>query len=354
MKALERLHDRFVDVRSFARVFRHVGRLVPSSRTNPATLVEHWATQTPTAPALAFEDERYTWAELDAHANRYAAYLHGRGIGAGDVVAMVMDNRPAFLFALIGLNKLGAVGALINTNLTGTALAHAIRVASPKKVLSGAEHVEPVVEALGELDDLSEAGDLWVVRDGDGAEPTSGRVIDADVAALGPENRAFHRPRGSETYCFIYTSGTTGLPKAAIISNQRMLAAATVFGETMTESGPGETTYVALPLYHSSAMYIGFGSALARGGAIALRRKFSASNFWADVRRHDATSILYIGRGLPVPAQHAPAGRRAGPSGQGRGRERPPARHLGGVPGALRGAPRPGSSTGPRRGTSRS
>ncbi|MCA9771719.1 MAG: AMP-binding protein, partial [Myxococcales bacterium] len=87
----------------------------------------------------------------------------------------------------------------------------------------------------------------------------------------------------------------TGLPKAAIVTNQRMMAAAHAFGKVMVEGRPGDVIYVSLPLYHSSAMYIGWGSALSTGAAVALRRKFSAHNFWRDVRHFDATAFLYIG-----------------------------------------------------------
>jgi acyl-CoA synthetase (AMP-forming)/AMP-acid ligase II len=104
-----------------------------------------------------------------------------------------------------------------------------------------------------------------------------------------------YTPSNSDVYCYIYTSGTTGLPKAAIIRNQRMLGANIGFGRLMHRCGPGDTIYVTLPLYHSSAMFLGWGPALVTGASIALRRKFSASSFWQDIRRFDATSFIYIG-----------------------------------------------------------
>jgi acyl-CoA synthetase (AMP-forming)/AMP-acid ligase II len=95
--------------------------------------------------------------------------------------------------------------------------------------------------------------------------------------------------------CYIYTSGTTGLPKAAIITNQRFLMASTMFGCILGEATPGDTVYMTLPLYHSNGMFGGWGATLLSGAALALRRKFSASNFWKDVRDFDATVFIYIG-----------------------------------------------------------
>src|SRR5690606_30688690 len=89
--------------------------------------------------------------------------------------------------------------------------------------------------------------------------------------------------------------GTTGLPKAAIITNKRFLAAAYLFGGSMMDATPRDIIYVPLPLYHSNAMFGGLGAALVSGAGIALRRKFSASQFWDDVRKYDASIFVYIG-----------------------------------------------------------
>jgi len=290
----ERVRTALVELRANVKVFRNIGKLLPFAAYNPARYAKHWADTTPNAQALRFEDQRYTWAELNAKANDYAAFFWREGVRAGDVVALMLTNRPAFVFAILGLNKLGAVAALINASLIETPLAHAIQIAEPKYVLAGAEVVGPLLRALPELD--GDGDRLWVQAETAAADAHGQRVINDDLdPKVAWEAAALHQPRNSEVFCYIYTSGTTGLPKAAVITNQRMLAASTLFGEVMIESGPGECTYVSLPLYHSSAMYIGFGAALAMGGSIALARKFSASRFWKDVVDHEATAILYIG-----------------------------------------------------------
>jgi len=302
----ERVRTGLVELRANAKVYRNIRKLLPSAKYSPAKFLQLWAERTPNNQALRFEDERYTWAEVNAKANQYAAFFWREGVRAGNVVALLMTNRPDFLFSILGLSKVGAIGALINTNLTGTALAHAINVATPKHVLVGAELVDQLVEALPEL--KGNRDKLWVQREKGEGDSQGERVINDDIEPTTVwEAGDLHEPKNSEVFCYIYTSGTTGLPKAAVISNQRMLAASTLFGEVMIESGPGECTYVSLPLYHSSAMYIGFGSALAMGGSVALARKFSASRFWQDVVKHDATAILYIGELCRYLLNHPPS-----------------------------------------------
>ncbi|HEX5660332.1 MAG TPA: AMP-binding protein, partial [Polyangiales bacterium] len=97
------------------------------------------------------------------------------------------------------------------------------------------------------------------------------------------------------TICYIYTSGTTGLPKAAVITNRRWMGGALLFGLTMFQASTRDILYLPLPLYHSNAAIIGMGTSLVTGCAIALRRKFSSSQFWSDVRKYDASLFIYIG-----------------------------------------------------------
>ena len=104
-------------------------------------LVEQWAERTPGAVAIRFEGREVTYREYDEQANRYAAWARGLGVQRGDVVAILMENRPEFLFAWLGLAKIGAVSALINTNLLGGPLAHCLRVSEATYLVLGGELV---------------------------------------------------------------------------------------------------------------------------------------------------------------------------------------------------------------------
>ena len=95
--------------------------------------------------ALLFEGEVYTYRQLDALANRFAAWADAQGLKHGDTVALLLPNRAEYVPAWMGLAKLGIATALINNNLTGAALAHCLSI-------SGAAHVitdESCLDALG-------------------------------------------------------------------------------------------------------------------------------------------------------------------------------------------------------------
>jgi len=292
----ERVTERLDTLRAVGRLAGHVRYLRPGGRESVATLLAERVRSGPDDLALAWRDARWTWAELDAHAARYAAFFAAEGVGKGDVVALLMENRPDFLFALLGLARLGATASLINTNLVGRALVHALAVCDARRLVVGAERLEAVEQVAGDVEGIDLEKGLWVVRDEEPHDTGGRRVIDPEVEAA--DGRSAPRdpaPRVDDVFCYIYTSGTTGLPKAAIIRNNRMLLASLSFGHLMHRSRPGDVVYVTLPLYHSSAMFLGLGAALSTGAGMALRRKFSASAFWDDARRLDATSFIYIG-----------------------------------------------------------
>ncbi|MBL7660646.1 long-chain-acyl-CoA synthetase, partial [Escherichia coli] len=62
-----------------------------------------------------------------------------------------------------------------------------------------------------------------------------------------------------------------------------------------TRSTPTYRIYDCLPLYHSTGGLVGVGAALLNGGRLIIRKKFSATNFWPDVKASGATMFVYIG-----------------------------------------------------------
>lgn len=236
----------------------------------------------------AHDDGReVTYDELDAQANRVAHWAAAQGIGRGDVVALLMYNRPEYVSTWIGLAKVGAVTALINTNLTGEPLRHSIRVC-------GAEHLIVDHELLGQWRDAASDQPIreWVWGGGD-EQPE----FDAALSAHGE-----HRPDRSvrdgltngDRLFFIYTSGTTGFPKAASFSHGKFLvvgrASSGLIGMTRDDR-----MYITLPLYHTAGGVMALGASLLDGGTAILTRKFSASRFWDECVQYGATTFQYIG-----------------------------------------------------------
>ncbi|MGH0030423.1 MAG: long-chain-acyl-CoA synthetase [Myxococcota bacterium] len=291
-----RLETRLAEARAVARMLPVLVRARPGSTWSLSRLLLERAERQPHDTALAYGDTRLSWREVDAAVNRSARALQQAGVAPGDTVALLMDNRPEYVVTATALSRLRAIGALINTHVAGKALAHALRVASASHVVVGSEHAEKLEAALPEVEGLDADR---VFEQADPEEPgRAPRFASFDLLGAAQPSTApavsGASAVGSRAF-YIYTSGTTGLPKAAIISSQRILAAAAMMGRGIFELAPGDVHYVTLPLYHSAGFFGGWCSALATGCCMAFRRRFSASRFWDDVRRFEATSFIYIG-----------------------------------------------------------
>jgi fatty-acyl-CoA synthase len=96
------------------------------------------------------------------------------------------------------------------------------------------------------------------------------------------------------TALYIYTSGTTGLPKAAKVSHYRLMQWSHWFAG-MLDTQPHDRMFNCLPLYHSVGGVVATFATLVNGGAVVIRQRFSASDFWRDVRDERCTLFQYIG-----------------------------------------------------------
>lgn len=291
-------------VREVVGTVADVGRLVALSRTlKPRPLetidsyplrIEGHAERIPDRPMMVFEGKTLNWREYNARANKYAHAFNSMGIGKGDVVGLVMENRPEFLITVTALQKLGASPSLINTNLRGRQLAHCLNVTSSKYCVFGEELSDAVAEVRDDLGDSFKES-LFVADTGDAAPPNWARSFDDMVDGQPDENLPETQSVTlGETAYFLFTSGTTGLPKAAVVSNRRSIMSSVSMGHAMrcTEN---ERIYVTLPLYHGTGLMLGVGNSWANGAAVIVRRKFSASKFLHEVREYNANRFIYIG-----------------------------------------------------------
>jgi citronellyl-CoA synthetase len=252
----------------------------------------------PQRPAVIDEQRRLGYAEFNAWCNRLAHALKAEGVAHGSVVAVMLENRIEVLAVLGALAKLGAVAALVNTTQRGKVLSHSLNLVKSRHFVAGEELRGAFEEVRSELED---ARHCYWVADGDSltdpAEAPPGWRNLMRLALGQPESNPTEtaRVRLKDPCFYIYTSGTTGLPKASILSHGKWIKAYGGFGHSGLSLTERDVFYLTLPCYHNNAVTVSWASVLAGGAAIALRRKFSASNFWKDVAQYQATCFGYIG-----------------------------------------------------------
>lgn len=257
--------------------------------------IERYASSQPDHPFVLYGDRRYTYTEANSLINRYANAYKALGVKKGDVVALLMENRPEYYWHFFGLGKIGAISSLINTNSSGSILAYVLKICEPKAIVVGSELLSNFLTAREMIADFAEGvteidcdPELRVETD---IPSFTDRI--SNSSERNPEESGSHLLSDISTY--IYTSGTTGLPKASMIPHHRLYRASLVWGGMAYRFLPGDVIYICLPLYHSNGMILASCSAAYYGNTIALSRKFSTKHFWDDIRKYNATQFIYIG-----------------------------------------------------------
>jgi crotonobetaine/carnitine-CoA ligase len=258
---------------------------VPAERVLP-TMLRRQAERHGDKPLVRIGQRVWTFAEAPDLAARAAARLHETGIGAGDRVALICGNRAEFVEILLGCGWLGAVLVPINTASRGAQLRHML-------TNSGARLLIVEVELVGSLSHVDLATlpveTVWLI----GAPHDPRALPPLPSIAIAPA------PLGSgDPFAILYTSGTTGPSKGVICPHAQYfwwgLNTAHLLGVV-----EGDVLCTSLPLFHTNALNTLF-QALLVGATAVYEPRFSASDFWHSLKRHDATVTYLLGAMVPI------------------------------------------------------
>ena len=240
--------------------------------------------------AFIFEGDEITWKEADEQTNKYAGFLKSQNISNGDCFAILMDNSPDFLMLLLASFRVGSLAALINTTVSGEGLKHVIGISDVKLITAGASHLEKLNSALGD----SNLKNIPVF----GMEDNE-KIPDQveDIKKLSKQFSTFipYQPIMKDVAAYIFTSGTTGLPKAALVDHAKLVKGSFAGHFLCFNFNKNDRLYMTLPLYHSPGLILGWAASLRSGCPNVIKSKFSASDFWNDVKKHNVNKFIYVG-----------------------------------------------------------
>jgi fatty-acyl-CoA synthase len=251
----------------------------PTARTSIGKVFQDRAARYGGKVFIKFGDEQLTYRESNETVNRYAAVLAARGVGHGDVVGVMLRNSPQSVLLMLAVVKCGAVAGMLNYHQRGKVLAHSIGLLGARAVVAETDLIELIGESGADTTGLMTVDELQQLA------VTAPTTNPAATAAVLAKDKAF----------YIFTSGTTGMPKASVMTHYRWLRALAGFGGLGMRLTSDDTLYCCLPLYHNNALTVALSSVLNSGSALALGKSFSASKFWDEVIRYDATAFVYIG-----------------------------------------------------------
>lgn len=258
--------------------------------------------------ALMQGDRSWTYRQLRDESVRMA-HLLLRRLGKSDEqrpghVAMFLENHLELLALYGGCAYAGMTLFGVNTGLRGSVLAGVINQ-SRSRLLVVDERLWPELERVaGELTSVPREN-ILVLRTQGGDLPKgmdllaclSSEIGDKSMAAPGVDVDP------AANLMVIYTSGTTGLPKG-INNNHMKLCMTGIAVSGNLGLGRDDVGYTCMPLFHSNSMFVGMMPAFWVGGAVAMRERFSASQFVPDVLRHGVTFWNYVGEPVHYVLSH--------------------------------------------------
>ncbi len=206
-----------------------------------------------------------TYAQLDERSNRLCQHLAGLGIGRGDRVAILSENRTEYVELLIAAAKLGAIAACQNWRLRDEELAHCLALVTPRLILASPRHAEAARRCGGAVPLLCLGAEYEQALQAATAEPVEDRCDPEDGVVI------------------LYTSGTTGMPKGALISQRAEIARAAIQAMDLPHSA--DEHFVAwAPLFHMVSTDTVFMT-LMQGGKVIVTDGFDADELAAIVAR---------------------------------------------------------------------
>jgi fatty-acyl-CoA synthase len=251
----------------------------PTSKTSIGKVFQDRAARYGDRVFIRFGEQKLSYREANATANRYAAVLAARGVGRGDVVGIMLRNSPNTVLMMLAAVKCGAIAGMLNYHQRGEVLAHSLGLLDAKALVVESDLIDTVDDCGGATVAPTTIEDMERLA---ATAPTANPQSASAVLA-------------KDTAFYIFTSGTTGHPKASVMTHKRWLSALAIFGGLGLRLKGTDTLYSCLPLYHNNALTVAIGSVINSGGTLALGKSFSASRFWDEVIASDATAFIYIG-----------------------------------------------------------
>ncbi len=282
---------------SIIRTTRHLFNIDNQNRESWGSMLEENAKKFPNNVAIKSEEANFTYKEYNEWSNRYAHYFISQGLKKGDSAVVFLENRPGLLIVYSAMAKIGAINTMINTNLRQDSLRHCLTLNPATVFIIGEEVLDAFEEVKPDLN-IQPYKNIYFLSDS-GEKSAPAGFIDLKNAVeecpvSNPSTTPLVKPK--DTIAYVFTSGTTGgMPKAAIITHSRLVRSSYYNGKIVLNLKPEDTIYVPLPFFHTNALALSWPCIFANGSAVAIRRKFSVSNFWDDVRKYNATVWCYIG-----------------------------------------------------------
>ncbi len=252
---------------------------------NAGSWVSHWARVDGERTALCFENRETSYNEFEDRVARLARLFADKGVTAGERIAILLENHPAYLETVFASARIGAITLPINTRLAPVEVAFILGDATPRLVLVDSNSRDLLGKVIGDRPD-GEFATVFVPPN-----------LDAWNALLEPlEPIGENLPvRADDPMLLMYTSGTTGTPKGALLPHRKALYNS-LNAEACFAITPDDRCLVVAPLFHSLGLHILSLPVFHTGACVVLQAGFDPDRVLETIARRQ---ITYMG-GVPA------------------------------------------------------
>ncbi|MGY8668929.1 AMP-binding protein [Bradyrhizobium sp. UFLA05-109] len=248
------------------------------------TLIERNAAFAPNRPAIHFEGETLSYADLSGRIDRAArAMKFALGVKRSDRVALLSLNRPDYLVLLYACARLGAILVPLNWRLAVTEQLFILSDVGAKLLV-----VEQAFEALLPIltETLPEVTTVGFDFASSGAHPWEGLLDQIHRDSYNPSADL------ADPLLIVYTSGTTGRPKGAVLSQEALLWNG-VMSQHMHALTSDDHVLTVLPLFHVGGLNIQTTPALHLGATVTIHSRFTSDATFAALK-HDRPTLTVL------------------------------------------------------------
>ena len=245
-------------------------------------VLDHHAVRTPDKAITVWQGEPTTYGEMARRVRELAGGLAERGVGGGEVVALLSYNCPDFLETVFAANYLGAIAMPINWRLAAPEVRYILEHSGARVLICDEGLVDLAEEATNGIE-------ASLIRACISSASADGWTTLADLRGA-PSRSAYVPAAADDVHRLMYTSGTTGRPKGVMITHANLawknFAHIIEFGFSSCDLG-----LACGPLYHVGALDLTTTSLIAAGATIIIHRSFEASDVVDELERSRVTTV---------------------------------------------------------------
>ncbi len=249
-------------------------------------------------PWIVTENISLTYGEVDLLSNRVANGMTVLGIAPGDTVLFMLPDTPDFVATWVACSKAGAVEVPVNTGYRGDILVHVVNDSRARTAVVDAQFLERFEAAADRLEHLERCFVMSAPGEEMPATPELARkceLLPYEDLLSNNENAPDHSPVISDLKAIMYTSGTTGASKGVMVAHGHAYEYA-AGAATVLEIKEDDVYYTAgLPLFHIAGKWGAIFAVALVGATAAFPQRFSASEFWNDIRKYGVTTTFLLG-----------------------------------------------------------